>query len=365
MDFGISSKCEEERCIVSINGEINTATAYEFDSYMRAVLKKTHNVVLDFSEVRYVSSMGLRTIVFVGHETENNGSLEIVNASSVIMEVFDITGLTDNIDIKPMEETKGSDIKAIFFDIDGTLLSHTQGAIPQSTIEAIKEAQSRGVKCVIATGRDLVEMDKLPIHDVDFDGYLTLNGNVCLDANRKMFAGNPIDPGETEVLAGIFNARRIPFILINSERRYINFVNDIVINTMLSTHGTVPETGEYHGEKIYQCISYVDDGMRQFLDRMLDNCTITSWNETGIDIIATTGGKDAGIQKFLDRYGIARSQTMAFGDGENDASMLQYVQIGVAMGNAVKKLKNLASYVTTSVDDDGIKNALKHFGVID
>ena len=55
---------------------------------------------------------------------------------------------------------------------------------------------------------------------------------------------------------------------------------------------------------------------------------------------------------------------MAFGDGGNDIEMLRYAGIGVAMGNADDAVKAAADYVTTSVDDDGIMNALKHFGLI-
>ena len=55
---------------------------------------------------------------------------------------------------------------------------------------------------------------------------------------------------------------------------------------------------------------------------------------------------------------------MAFGDGGNDIEMLRYAGTGVAMGNADDAVKAAADYVTTSVDDDGIMNALKHFGLI-
>lgn len=44
--------------------------------------------------------------------------------------------------------------------------------------------------------------------------------------------------------------------------------------------------------------------------------------------------------------------------------MIREAGIGVAMGNAIDELKEMADYVTTSVDDDGILNALKHFGLI-
>ena len=55
---------------------------------------------------------------------------------------------------------------------------------------------------------------------------------------------------------------------------------------------------------------------------------------------------------------------MAFGDGGNDIPMLRHVGIGVAMGNAENDVKQVADYVTASVDEDGIEKALRHFGVI-
>ena len=55
---------------------------------------------------------------------------------------------------------------------------------------------------------------------------------------------------------------------------------------------------------------------------------------------------------------------MAFGDGGNDTTMIRKAGIGVAMGNAIEELKQEADYVTTSVDDEGIRKALHHFGLI-
>ena len=55
---------------------------------------------------------------------------------------------------------------------------------------------------------------------------------------------------------------------------------------------------------------------------------------------------------------------MAFGDGGNDISMLKAAGVGVAMGNASDDVKSHAAYVTTSASEDGIANALKHFGLV-
>ena len=66
----------------------------------------------------------------------------------------------------------------------------------------------------------------------------------------------------------------------------------------------------------------------------------------------------------LERLGIDASEAIAFGDGENDLSMFSAVGTSVAMGNAQDTVKAAATYVTTAVDDDGIYNAAKYFGLL-
>ena len=55
---------------------------------------------------------------------------------------------------------------------------------------------------------------------------------------------------------------------------------------------------------------------------------------------------------------------MAFGDGENDMPMLRLAGTAVAMGNAGAPVKELADYVTAGVDEGGVSQALRHFGLL-
>ena len=66
----------------------------------------------------------------------------------------------------------------------------------------------------------------------------------------------------------------------------------------------------------------------------------------------------------LKRYGIDPQDSMAFGDSENDVSMLKAAGIGVAMGNATAQAKAAADYITDDAEKDGIYKALRHFELI-
>lgn len=350
--------------IIAPDGRIDTTTSAEFSDVMLEVVKDECDVIMDFSDVEYISSSGLRVLLDSRKKLSSEHSYRLINVNEAVMEVLELTGFSTIFDVEKIEENNGEDIRVLFFDVDGTLLDHGTGKVPQSAIDALKQVRENGVKTVIATGRAIEELEKLPVMEIPFDAYLTLNGNICLDENKTIFAGNEIVPEEVEILRGIFDAKMIPLVFIGDNGRYINYVDDVVIKTQQETHGTIPEIGEYKGEKIYQCLSFVDNGMRQKLEKLLDHCIITSWNDTGIDIISKTGGKQAGIQAYLDHCGFKRSQSMAFGDGENDMPMIRYAGIGVAMGNGKDSLKQEADYVTTAVDDDGIMNALKHYKLI-
>ena len=94
------------------------------------------------------------------------------------------------------------------------------------------------------------------------------------------------------------------------------------------------------------------------------HCKAARWHDMFADIIPKDGGKNIGIDKIIEMLGIDITETMAFGDGGNDISMLEHVGIGVAMGNARDEVKAVSDYVTDCVDQDGIYNALKHFKIL-
>ena len=92
--------------------------------------------------------------------------------------------------------------------------------------------------------------------------------------------------------------------------------------------------------------------------------TITFAWERAADVIPAGSGKAQAIEKILDYFHLDRSQSMAFGDGFNDLEMIQTVGIGVAMGNASPKLKEVADFVCGPVSEDGIYHFCVEKGLI-
>lgn len=255
-------------------------------------------------------------------------------------------------------------IKAVFFDIDGTLYSHKTHQIPKSSQNALKQLQKQGILIFTATGRHLIMIEHLLGDWIPFDGYVSLTGQICLDRQKHIFYKNPICPSDTEKIAAFFRTKKRPLPLIEENRRYTNIADEKVNSSLKNVSSFAPPVEEYCGGALYQAAGFFTETEAKELLSNLNHCKFTSWDDGAIDIIPADGGKTVGIQKLLEHYRLTPDNVMAFGDGDNDVDMLESAQIGVAMGNASPKAKAAADYITTDIDDDGIAHALKHFHLI-
>ncbi len=252
-------------------------------------------------------------------------------------------------------------IKAVFFDIDGTILSHRIKEVPMSTRQALDRLSEIHVDRVVATGRHSTEIDILPVSSIEFDAYITLNGQLCYDSKGNVFYENPLQ--ETEEILKLFHDNTVPVMLIEKKRMYINFINDDVVQAQKEISTPLPGVMEYTGNKIYQAVLYVKREEESKITEHLKNAEITRWNDKGIDIVAKGGSKVTGIERYLRIKGYTREESAAFGDGENDVEMLKYVGTGIAMGNASGFVKSAADYITSDVDNDGVTKGLYYLGL--
>ena len=254
---------------------------------------------------------------------------------------------------------------ALFFDIDGTLVSFKTHEIPPSTILALTQAKANGHRLFIATGRPPIIITNLGAIEHLIDGYVTTNGALCF-VGSEIVACNAIPPEEARLVVDDAIAKSYGLIVIGERDIAVldpkGDVDDIFRRQLaVQNLNQAKPVEEVLSQRILQLTAFFDSDYEQQMMARIPGCIFGRWHPAFTDITAQGADKGEGLLLMAAREGIDPQFTMAFGDGGNDTSMIRAAGIGIAMGNAIDELKQQADYVTTSVDDDGILNALRHF----
>ena len=256
--------------------------------------------------------------------------------------------------------------KAIFLDVDGTLISFKTHRVPASALDALREAHARGVQLFIATGRaaaDLADLEAIP-----YDGVAALNGADCLMRDGRVVARHPIPRADFEKSLALSAELDFPVGLELNDGVFVNRVTPEVVRLAEMVAHPVPEQVDLRalfdrGDCCQMCF-YFDPELEKRVMAELPSLVASRWCPIFADVNVWGVDKATGMAEFAAHFGFANGETMAFGDGGNDVAMLRAAGAGVAMGNACDEALAAADYVTASVDDDGIQRALEHFGVI-
>ena len=235
---------------------------------------------------------------------------------------------------------------ALFFDIDGTLVSFETHQIPPSTILALTQAKANGHKVFIATGRPPIIITNLGAIEHLIDGYVTTNGALCF-IGEKNYGLIVVGERDVAVLDPKGDVDRI-------------FRQHLAVKNL----DLAKPVEEVLQQRVLQMTPFFPESYEAELMARIPSCTSGRWHPEFTDITAKQADKGQGLLAIAEQEGLDPKFTMAFGDGGNDTSMIRTAGIGVAMGNALESLKQEADYTTTSVDDNGILNALRHFELI-
>ena len=267
-------------------------------------------------------------------------------------------------------------IKVIIMDVDGTLTNSKKQITPK-TKEMLIEAQNKGIKLVLASGRPvsgLIGLAKELEMEKHHGLLVSFNGSKVVDCQTKevLFDQTMRIEDAREVLEHMKNFKVYPMI---DKGNYL-FVND-VYKGMITYQNEKIDIIQYEARggnfKLYEIedlSSFVDfplnkiltagdpeylnkhyqDMMEPFKERL--NCMFTApfyfeFTAKGID-------KAKALDSVLKPMGFQQEEMVAFGDGDNDATMLSYAGIGVAMDNAQDSLKKIADKITLSNEEDGI-----------
>lgn len=95
----INTNKNDELCCVKVSGRLDTITAPELEATLKDLFGSTNNLEFDFSELEYISSAGLRVLLGAQKTMNKIGTMTVKNVNSSVMEVFEITGFKDILNI--------------------------------------------------------------------------------------------------------------------------------------------------------------------------------------------------------------------------------------------------------------------------
>ena len=257
------------------------------------------------------------------------------------------------------------DIKAVFFDIDGTLVSFRTHEVPDSARRAIERLRERGIKVFIATGRLLCHTDA--VGDLEVDGYVTVNGGCCLTSSGKIIYEVAFPQSVLDKVFALEERYGFQSALMTQKNMYVDHYNHSVqtIADMIKIYPEVAVRREVAKvQPVLQMCPYVRPELESEIMEQLPECVPSRWIDLFMDINIKGIDKSVGARKVMEYYGLTMQEAMAFGDGGNDLPLIRDVAVGVAMGNACEELKAEADYITSSVDEDGVSRALEYFELI-
>ncbi len=274
--------------------------------------------------------------------------------------------------------------KLIFFDIDGTLINF-DGSLPDSTIKALKEAQSNGHKIFLCTGRSKCQIEERLLN-LGFDGIVGASG-AYVEYHGKVVNAKYMDTDELQRLIDYFDDNGMVYMIQCSDK-IVSTADSFV--SMRKVFDDVLKDSPKNIDKIFEH-QLEDDNISNHLDRyenaekacyylskvpfnevedsLSDSFEVTEMsfksisNDSG-EISQKNITKAYGMQKLIDYLDSSVEDTVAFGDGPNDFEMLEFAKVGVAMGNASQKLKDTADMITTKITEDGIYNGMLELGLI-
>ena len=257
-------------------------------------------------------------------------------------------------------------IKALFFDIDGTLVSFRTHRVPQSTIDAIHAARQQGIKVFIATGRPRPFINNLGT--LEYDGVMSVNGASIILNDGMVVCNRFIPHKDVEQMVDYVSTHPLSVVFAGSSEAFAVNLNEPFreVFSLLDLERPAIRPASYALQMdVQQIIAFFTLAEEaDIMEHVLTHCDANRWHPAFADCIVRGTNKATGLDDVCHYYGWDITEVMAFGDGGNDMDMLRHAGIGVAMGNARPEVQACADYVTAPVDEDGVAKALRHFGVI-
>lgn len=276
--------------------------------------------------------------------------------------------------------------KIILIDVDGTLVTY-ENILPESAVEAIRKARSNGHKIFIVTGRSRAEVYE-NIWDIGLDGMIGGNGSY-VEVNGKVLFHQHITLEQCKKIVDWLKNRGLEFYLESNNGLFASENFEVRGKKTIQEYCARKNKSEVEkitvrdvfpemifGEKNFyrddlNKVSFILESYEDYLEaqKFFPDLKVGTWGGAGETALFGDFGvknidKAVAIEILLKHLNAYKKDTIAFGDAKIDIPMLNFCEIGVAMGNGGEEIKKIANFVTDSVEEDGLKNAFIKLNLI-
>lgn len=276
-----------------------------------------------------------------------------------------------------------NNIKVIIMDVDGTLTNNKK-LISEKTKNALIKAQELGAILVLASGRPtsgLMDLAKELKMDENNGLLVSFNGSKVVDCeNNKVLFNKTMSVEEGQAVLEHMKKFNVKPMIDKGDYMYVNdvFDNTIIYNGepfniiqyesrggkfKLCEKDDLAAFADYPLNKILTAgdPEYLQANYKEMMEPFKDSLSCMFTAAFYFEFTAKGIDKAKALDTVLIPMGYKKEEMIAFGDGHNDASMVKYAGIGVAMANAVDDLKAIADEVTLSNEEDGIAYTLSKY----
>ena len=255
-------------------------------------------------------------------------------------------------------------IKLIALDMDGTLLD-SKKRLPPDFMDWVKRHPD--IKTVIASGRqyDTLARDFAAVRDQLL--FVAENGGFVFEKGEIIYSNEMQKKDVRRCLEWVSDIEGLTPIACGAKSAYMKPAKDFICREAGIYYTRLQMTDDVCGaaleDNIVKIAVYVEEkraeqAMRHFA-QFGEHLSVVLSGDSWIDLSNRTVNKGVAVAAIQKRYGIAREESMAFGDYLNDVGLFKSCGESYCMENGHPDLRAMAKYVTSSNDEDGVMNVLR------
>lgn len=269
------------------------------------------------------------------------------------------------------------DIRLVAMDLDGTLLGPDKQISPENA-RALRACEARGIKMVLASGRNFESVRTLALGVGLSSPIITANGaRVDMSPNGPMLIDYPFDKSLARHVYDILADSAVYFVLYTRERVFKCNTGcleepeeGVFVSVTIDKNQVFPfevrdnprRTMAEGLDNTYKFVAYSPDeaqlkALRDRIARETDCSLSSSWFDN-VEVLRPGAGKGLALRDLSRKLGVKKSQVMAFGDNLNDLDMLENAGVPIAMENAVERLKAVARHIAPHHGESGVGRML-------